>query len=107
MAYLLLMGAILTEVFATSMLKSTAGFSKLWPTVACLTGYAVSIALLAMSINRGMQTSVAYAIWSAVGTALIVTIAVLFLGEVLTVVKALGLVLIVAGVVILNLAGAH
>lgn len=78
MAYLFLLCAIFAEVVATSLLKSTEGFTRLWPTAACLIGYAAAFALLAMSIARGMQTDVAYALWSAIGTAAIVLIAVLF-----------------------------
>lgn len=107
MTYLFLLGAIFAEAIATSLLKSTDGFSRPWPTVACLIGYAVSFALLAVSISRGMQTDVAYALWSAIGTALIVLIAVLFLGSSISVTKVLGVGLIIAGVVTLNLAGAH
>ena len=81
MTYLFLLCAIFAEVAATSLLKSTEGFTRLWPTVICLVGYAVSFALLALSISRGMQTDVAYALWSAIGTAAIVLIAVLFLGS--------------------------
>jgi small multidrug resistance pump len=107
LTYLYLLGAIFTEVVATSLLKSTEGFSRLWPTVICLVSYAVSFALLAVSISRGMQTDVAYALWSAIGTAAIVAIAVLFLGSPVTVTKVLGVGLIIAGVVTLNLTGAH
>jgi small multidrug resistance pump len=107
LTYLLLFGAIFAEVIATSLLKSTEGFSRLWPTVVCLVGYAVSFALLALSISRGMQTDVAYALWSAIGTVLIVLIAVLFLGSPMSVTKGVGVGLIIAGVVTLNLTGAH
>lgn len=107
MTYLFLFCAIFVEVIATSLLKSTDGFTRLWPTVVCLTGYAISFALLALSISRGMQTDVAYALWSAIGTALIVLIAVLFLGSTITVTKVAGIALIIAGVVTLNLSGAH
>lgn len=107
MTYLLLLFAIFAEVAATSLLKSTEGFSRLWPTVICLIGYAVSFTLLAMSIARGMQTDVAYALWSAIGTATIVLIAVLFLGSSISVAKVVGIGLIIAGVLTLNLAGAH
>ncbi|HWS90972.1 MAG TPA: multidrug efflux SMR transporter [Mycobacterium sp.] len=107
MAYLLLFCAIFAEVVATSLLKSTEGFTRLWPTAICLVGYAVSFALLALSISRGMQTDVAYALWSAIGTAAIVLIAVLFLGSSLSVAKVVGVGLIITGVVTLNLAGAH
>lgn len=107
MAYLLLFGAIFVEVVATSLLKGTDGFTRLWPTAVCLLGYAVSFALLAMSIARGMHTDVAYALWSAIGTAAIVFIAVAFLGSPLSAAKVIGVGLIVAGVVTLNLGGAH
>lgn len=107
MAYLFLFCAIFSEVIATSLLKSTEGFTRLWPTTVCLLGYAVSFALLALSISRGMQTDVAYALWSAIGTAAIVFIAVLFLGSPLSAAKVVGVGLIIVGVVTLNLAGAH
>ncbi|OJZ75207.1 QacE family quaternary ammonium compound efflux SMR transporter [Mycobacterium paraffinicum] len=107
LTYVFLLCAIVAEVIATSLLKSTEGFTRLWPTVICLTGYAVSFALLAVSIARGMQTDVAYALWSAIGTALIVLIAVLFLGSPVSVAKVVGVGLIIAGVVTLNLSGAH
>lgn len=107
MAYLFLFIAIFAEVAATSLLKSTEGFSRLWPTAVCLLGYAVSFALLALSIARGMQTDVAYALWSAIGTAAIVLIAVLFLGSPMSVAKVVGVGLIIAGVLTLNLGGAH
>jgi small multidrug resistance pump len=107
LTYLLLLGAIFAEVVATSLLKSTEGFTRLWPTVVCLVGYAVSFALLAISISRGMQTDVAYALWSAIGTAAIVFIAVVFLGSPLSAAKVVGIGLIIGGVVTLNLAGAH
>ena len=107
MTYVLLLCAIFAEVVATSLLKITEGFTRLWPTVVCLVGYAVSFALLAVSISRGMQTDVAYALWSAIGTAAIVLIAVLFLGSPVSVAKVVGIGLIIAGVATLNLAGAH
>ncbi|MCV7379384.1 QacE family quaternary ammonium compound efflux SMR transporter [Mycobacterium alsense] len=107
MTYLILLCAIFAEVVATSLLKSTEGFSRLWPTVTCLAGYAISFALLALAISRGMRTDVAYALWSAIGTAAIVAIAVLFLGSPISVAKIAGIALIIAGVVTLNLAGAH
>lgn len=107
LAYLFLFIAIFAEVAATSLLKSTEGFSRLWPTVVCLLGYAVSFALLALSIARGMQTDVAYALWSAIGTAAIVLIAVLFLGSPMSTAKVVGVGLIIAGVLTLNLGGAH
>jgi len=105
--YLLLTVAIVAEVIATSLLKSTDGFTRLWPTVACLGGYAVAFAFVAMAIARGMQVDVAYAMWSALGTTAIVIIAVLFLGSPISAAKVVGVALVVGGVVTLNMAGAH
>jgi small multidrug resistance pump len=106
-AYLLLAVAIVAEVIATALLKSTEGFTRLWPTVTCLTGYAIAFAFMAMAISRGMQIDVAYALWSALGTTAIVVIAVLFLGSPVSVAKVVGVALVIGGVITLNLAGAH
>ncbi|ROO88616.1 small multidrug resistance pump [Actinocorallia herbida] len=105
--YLFLAGAILSEVIATSLLKSTEGFSRLLPTLVCLAGYGLSFVLLAQGIARGLQVGVAYAIWAGVGTALIAAIGVLFLDEPVNAAKVAGVVLVVAGVVTLNLSGGH
>ena len=106
MPYVFLALAIGAEVLATSLMKSTDGFSKLWPTIACLTGYAVSFTALAMCV-KDLPVGVVYAVWSAVGTAAIVAIGAFFLGEPLTTPKVIGVSLIIAGVVTVNLGGAH
>ena len=106
MAWVFLGVAIALEVVATSLLKSTDGFTRLWPTVACLAGYAGAFYALTLSL-RELQVGTAYAMWSGIGTAAIATIGVVFLHEPLTVTKVAGIVLVVAGVVVLNLGGAH
>jgi small multidrug resistance pump len=103
-AYVFLFAAIGSEVFSTSLLKATEGFTRLWPTVACLTGYVISFLALAQAV-KGVQVGVAYAIWSGLGTAAIVAIGAVFLGEPLTLIKVVGISMIVAGVVILNVGG--
>ena len=105
MAYLFLFAAIGAEVFATSLIKSTDGFTRLWPTVVCLTAYAVSFTALSQAV-KVVPVGVAYALWSGLGTAAIVAIGAMFLGEPITAVKIVGIGLIVAGVVILNVGGA-
>ncbi|MDN5743607.1 MAG: multidrug efflux SMR transporter [Nocardioidaceae bacterium] len=102
MPYLLLVTAILAEVFGTSLLRSTEGFSRLWPTVACLSSYAVAILLLSRVV-QDLPVGVAYALWSGIGTVLVVAIAVTVLGDPLTWQLGLGIGLVVAGVVLLNL----
>ncbi|WP_353826987.1 DMT family transporter [Agromyces sp. SYSU T0242] len=102
MAWLFLSLAIAAEVAATSFIGFTAGFTRLWWTVVVLVGYAFSFWMLALTV-RELEIGIVYAIWSGVGTAAIVAIGVLFLGESLTVAKLLGIGLIVAGVLVLNL----
>jgi len=106
MAYLLLAGAIAVEIAATSLLKTTDGFTRPLPTAACLLGYALAFVLLAQAVKT-VQVGVAYALWSGLGTVAIVAIGALFLDEPLTALKVGGIVLVVSGVVILNLGGAR
>lgn len=93
--------AIGVEVFATTMLKTTAGFTRLVPTLLCLTGYAVSFTLVAQVVQR-MPVGVVYAIWSGVGTAAVAGLGVVFHDESLGALQVLGLVLVILGVVALN-----
>ncbi|NEC28441.1 multidrug efflux SMR transporter [Streptomyces sp. SID8111] len=106
MGYVLLAGAIAAEVGATTAMKYSDGFSRLWPSLLTLVGYVISFGLLAQTL-RTVSVGTAYAIWAGVGTAAIATIGVAFMGEGLTAVKALGIGLIIVGVVVLNLGGAH
>ncbi|MHC3468539.1 DMT family transporter [Streptomyces sp. 7R007] len=106
MGYLLLGAAIAAEVGATTAMKYSDGFSRLVPSLLTVLGYVVSFVLLAQTL-KSVQVGTAYAIWSGVGTAAIATIGMLFLGEGMTVAKAAGMALIIIGVVVLNLGGAH
>jgi small multidrug resistance pump len=105
MAYVFLALAISVEVVATSLLGSTHGFSRLWPTVGCLSLYAVSFACVAQAVKT-LPVGFTYAVWSGVGTVAIVTIGVVFLGNRLTPAVVVGVALVVAGVVVLNVGGA-
>ncbi|GAA1595454.1 DMT family transporter [Actinoplanes couchii] len=104
MHYFFLFTAIAAELIATSLMKATEGFTRLWPTVIVLVGYVASFVLLAQAVKR-IEVGVAYAIWSGVGTAAIVAIGAAFLGESLTTAKVAGIALIIAGVVMLNVTG--
>ncbi|MBD0842536.1 MULTISPECIES: DMT family transporter [unclassified Streptomyces] len=106
MGYLTLAGAIAAEVAATTAMKYSDGFSRLWPSLLTALGYVVSFALLAQTLKTvGIGT--AYAIWAGVGTATIAVLGLALFGEALTATKVTGILLIVAGVVVLNLGGAH
>lgn len=105
-AFLLLGVAIVIEVVATAVLPKAQGFTHPGWSAAVLIGYGLSIWLLTVVVKQ-MPVSVAYAVWAGAGTALVAVVGLLFLGEHLSWMKAVSLGLIVAGVVGLNLAGAH
>ena len=94
--------AIACEVAATSALKAAEGFTRLVPSLIVVTGYVAAIYLLSLTL-RTIPVGVSYAIWSGVGVALIAVIGWAFLGQKLDLPAIIGLILIVAGVVVINL----
>ncbi|MVU83112.1 QacE family quaternary ammonium compound efflux SMR transporter [Nocardia sp. ET3-3] len=105
---LLLLGlAIACEVTATVSLKISEGFSKLVPSVIVVIGYGAAFYFLSQALKRGMAIGVAYGIWSAVGVVAVATIGALFLDEHVTPMQIGGIVLVIAGVLALELGGAH
>lgn len=104
-AYLFLALAIASELFGTSMLKASAGFSKLYPSIGTIVGFGVAFYSLSLALNQ-IPLGVAYAIWSGVGTAVTAVIGIVIWKETASVTTVAGLALIIAGVVILNLKGA-
>ncbi|WP_433235754.1 DMT family transporter [Streptosporangium sp. CA-135522] len=105
MAWLVLAGAILAEVVATTALKLSDGFAHKGWALAVVAGYGAAFILLAQALKLQMEMGTAYAVWAGAGTAAIAAIGVLFLGETLTLAKVAGIVLIIGGVLVLNLAG--
>ncbi|MCW2529384.1 MAG: small multidrug resistance protein [Pseudonocardiales bacterium] len=106
LAYAYLFGAIATELLGTSLLKATDGFSRFIPSVICIVAYIVSFAMMAQTVKT-IPVGVTYALWSAFGTAAIVAIGVVFLHETINATTVGGLALLITGVVVLNLGGAH
>ena len=102
MSWLLLVVSIVLEVLGTVSMKLSEGFSKPLYSALVALFYALSIVGLALVIKR-MDVSVAYAVWSGLGTAFIAMVGVSVFGEAFTVVKLVALVLIVVGVVMLNM----
>ena len=100
--WILLLLAILSEVFATSALKTSDGFSRLWPSVMVIAGYATSFYLLAQTL-RVIPVGIAYAIWSGVGTVLIALSGWTVYGQRLDLPALLGIGMITTGVIVMNL----
>ena len=102
MSFLYLASAIALEICGTTSLKLSQGFTRPGPAGAVVICYAASFALLSLAL-RGIDLSVAYALWSGVGTAIVAAIGIVCFGESAGAWKLLSLALIVAGVVGLHL----
>lgn len=98
----LLAAAIGSEVGATLSLRASAGFSRWGWTFPVAIGYLVSFVLLALVLKRGMPVGVAYGVWSGVGVVATAVLARYFFGDPFTWVMAGGVVLIGAGVLLLE-----
>ncbi|MDR7135269.1 small multidrug resistance pump [Lysobacter niastensis] len=106
---LFLAGAIAAEVVATSALKASEGFTRLWPSLVVALGYGVAFYLLSLTL-RTIPVGIAYAIWSGIGVVLIALIGWAVLKQPLDAPALLGIALIVAGVLVIQLfskASAH
>lgn len=93
--------AIIAEVIATSALKASDGFTRLWPSLLVVFGYGVAFYCLSITL-RTLPVGVVYAIWSGAGVALIALIGWLLFGQSLDAPAITGMALIVAGVLVLN-----
>lgn len=102
MAYFYLTAAIVAEVIGTSSLKASDGFSKLGPTLIVCAAFASAFFFLSLAL-RTIPVGVAYAIWSGIGTALIVLIAAAMFKQIPDLGAMIGIGLIIAGVVVINL----
>ena len=102
MHWLLLCLAIAFEISGTTCMKLSEGFTRLWPSLGVIVFYIASISSLTMAV-KVIDISIAYAIWSAVGIAIIATIGVVVFHEVMSPARAFFLLVIIVGVVGLQL----
>ena len=101
-AVIYLVLAILFEVAGTTSMKLSNGFTQLLPSILIFVFYFISFGFLTLSLKR-LEVSTAYAVWSGLGTLLIVLIGMLFFKESMTMIKAISLLLIILGVIGLRL----
>jgi len=99
--WLILGAAIVAETIATAALKSSEGFTKLIPSVVVIIGYGIAFYFLSITL-RSIPVGIAYAIWSGVGIVLITIIGWGFFGQKLDIPALVGISLIIAGVVAMN-----
>jgi len=93
--------AIVSEVIGTSALKASEGFSRLWPSMIVIVSYAAAFYFLSLTLKT-IPIGVSYAIWSGAGIVLIALVAWVIYGQSLDLPAILGISLIVAGVIVLN-----
>ncbi|MBL8165446.1 MAG: multidrug efflux SMR transporter [Anaerolineae bacterium] len=96
--------AILAEIIATNSLKLSNGFTQLIPSIVVVIGYAVAFYFLSLAL-REIPLGISYAIWSAIGTVGTVLIGIVVWKQPVNVPTILGIALIVAGVIMLNVFG--
>lgn len=94
--------AICSEVIATSALNATQGFTRWQPSLVVVIGYVAAFYFLSLTL-RAMPLGIAYAVWSGVGVALIALIGWAVYRQPLDLPALIGIGMIVAGVVVLNL----
>jgi small multidrug resistance pump len=102
MYWILLGFAIVTEVIGTSALKSAEGFTRLLPSVIVIISYSISFYLLSLCL-RSIPVGVVYAVWSGIGIILLALIGAFFFRQTLDTPAIIGISLILAGVVVINL----
>jgi multidrug transporter EmrE-like cation transporter len=108
-AWLTLGIAIVAEVIGTSALKASDGFTRLWPSAMVVAGYAVAFYCLSL-VLRTVPVGITYAVWSGLGIVLITLVAFVVYDQRIDLAGLIGMGLIVAGVVVLNMfskASAH
>jgi len=106
LAWTYLSVAIATEVVGTVFLRYTDGFSKPAPSILVVVLFVLSLWLTALAL-KGLEISLAYAVWAGVGTAAIAVIGMAALGESVNALKLASIMLVIGGVVGLNLSGAN
>ncbi|KAF1050409.1 MAG: Multidrug transporter EmrE [Burkholderia gladioli] len=94
--------SIVAEVIGTSALRASDGFTRLWPTLIVIAGYGLAFYGLSLTLKT-MPVGIVYAIWSGAGIVLITLVAIALYGQVPDLPTVIGLALIIAGVVVLNL----
>ncbi len=101
MAYVYLGLAIIAEVIATSSLKATEEFTKIGPTIIMIVGYGVAFYCMTLAL-RAIPLGITYAIWSGLGIVLVSIVGIVLYDEKLDLPAAIGMGLIIAGVVVIN-----
>lgn len=101
-SYMYLLLAIIFEIIATTFLKKSEQFTKLFPSIITVIGYIVTFYLLSLTL-RQVPVGIAYAIWSGVGIICITIIGIVAFKQIPDLPAIIGIILIVIGVIVINL----
>ncbi|RDE34693.1 QacE family quaternary ammonium compound efflux SMR transporter [Parageobacillus thermoglucosidasius] len=104
MSWFFLLLGIVSEVLGTTSMKMSEGFTKLIPSILMFIFYGTSLTLVTLALKE-IEVSIAYSIWSGLGTAIIATIGILFFKEHFSLFKMLAILMIIVGVIMLNISG--
>jgi len=101
-AYIYLVVAVIAETIGTSALQASAQFTKFWPSVLVVAGYAIAFYFLGLTLKY-VPVGVAYALWSGLGIVFISIIGVLVFSQKLDFAAIAGMSMIIAGIVVIQL----
>jgi small multidrug resistance pump len=101
MQYLYLVIAVIFETFGTSCLQASQQFSRFWPSVGVIVGFAGAFVFLSLTLKY-MPVGIVYALWSGLGIVLIAVIGMVVFGQKLDLPAILGMALIVSGILVIN-----
>ncbi|MDQ6955372.1 MAG: multidrug efflux SMR transporter [Mariprofundaceae bacterium] len=102
MAYIYLAMAIIAEVAATSALKASEEFTRLWPSLIVVAGYGIAFYCMTLTL-RTIPVGITYAIWSGLGIVLVAAVAAIWYKQIPDAAALIGMGLIIAGVIVIQL----
>ncbi|WP_027409988.1 DMT family transporter [Anoxybacteroides tepidamans] len=102
MSWLFLLLGIVSEVLGTTCMKLSEGFTKFIPSILLFVFYGTSLTLVTLALRK-IDVSIAYSIWSGLGTAMIATIGIVYFKEHFSVFKIMAILMIIVGVIMLNI----
>ncbi|MFC7443231.1 DMT family transporter [Laceyella putida] len=104
MGWIFLFLGIISEILGTTSMKMSEGFTKFIPSILIFVFYGLSLTLVTLAL-KNIDVSIAYSIWSGLGTAIIATIGILWFKESISAIKILSILMIIVGVIGLNMSG--
>ncbi|MGO4917017.1 DMT family transporter [Pseudogemmobacter sp. W21_MBD1_M6] len=99
--YIYLVIAVMFETFGTSCLQASQQFTRFWPSVGVVVGFAGAFVFLSLTLKY-MPVGIVYALWSGLGIVLIALIGLVVFGQKLDLPAIFGMTLIVSGILVIN-----